>query len=229
MRARSCFHCFCDIRGDQRQLFCQGMVRLCHTQLGSDPTTFKWAVLHRSAWDVCKRQAKFSLYYLSFCDRKNNTQQKFISCFDIAVINDNFLRHTGVSRIPHFLSLLLIIEKLRYIAFFTMGRNSQVSKQCMDYAMSMSKRGVQCCTARLHCFIRSHCSPCCSGGNYKYDPSIWHRPLLLHPGWTVLAEAVSCAGTYSLFIPTCGKGKEDESDVIYLHSWQCWTPISSWW
>lgn len=108
MRAHSCFHCFCDVRGGQRQLFCQDMARLCHTQLWSDPTTFKSAPeISMSVW---KRRVNPSLYYLSFCDRKN-TQQKFISYFDIVVINDNLLRHTGVSRIPHFLSLLLITKK----------------------------------------------------------------------------------------------------------------------
>lgn len=94
---------------------------------------------------------------------------------------------------------------------------------------AVSKQEVQWCIGGFHCFIKSHCSPCCSGGNCVYNSSIWHRPLLLHLGWTVLAVGVSSAGTCSLFNSTCGKGKEDESDVIYLHSWQCWTPISSWW
>lgn len=99
---------------------------------------------------VCKRQAKYSLYYLSFCDRKIKTQRKFISFFDIVVINYNLLRHTGVSRIPHF---LLIIKKQRCTAFLTVGRNSQESNQHRDDAMCSEQTRsavLYCKAAPLH-------------------------------------------------------------------------------
>lgn len=120
---------------------------------------------------VCKRQAKSSLYYLSFCDRKNNTQQKFISCFDIVVVNDNLLRHTRAFRIPHFISLLQIIKKQKSAAFFTMGRNSQVSNQHMDNTTcsEQMRSAVLYCKAAL-----LHQEPLLSlllQGNCIYDPS----------------------------------------------------------
>lgn len=66
------------------------------------------------------------------------------------MINDNLLRHTGVVRVLNYLSLVLIIRKLRCIAFFYMKRNSQVQIWIMPYALR--RRTVQCC---MHCFIVS--------------------------------------------------------------------------
>lgn len=61
------------------------------------------------------------------------------------------IRHTEVSRIPPFLSLLLIIKKQRCTAFFVMGRNSQVSNQHMDYALcsEQMRSAVLYCKAPL--------------------------------------------------------------------------------
>lgn len=98
---------------------------------------------------------------------------------------------------------------------------SSIWKEILGYQASiwimpcaLSKRAVRCCTALLHCLSKSHCSPYCSRGNSVHQPSTWHRPLFLHPGWIVLAWAVSSAGTCSLSIPTCGNG-EDESYLLY--------------
>lgn len=52
-----------------------------------------------------------------FGDSKDTIRMKFVSCFDIIVINDTLLRHTGVVKVPNFLSVI-IIRQQRCAAFF---------------------------------------------------------------------------------------------------------------